>query len=73
MTSRTAWEKNYTEFEACHGMPARGTKELNWKEIQYKIGHKGLDCKMKKVIEANKGCPCGRIEKQDWLVALRPK
>jgi hypothetical protein len=27
------WEANYTDFEACHGMPAKGTKKFNWMNI----------------------------------------
>jgi hypothetical protein len=29
MTSRDAWEENHADFEACNGMPRKGTKEYN--------------------------------------------
>ncbi len=29
MTSRDVWNENCTDFEACDGMPAQGTKKYN--------------------------------------------
>jgi hypothetical protein len=34
---KDAWEENATDFEACHGMPAKGTKEYNWKVTWLKV------------------------------------
>ncbi len=28
------WEEQYTEFEACNGMPVKGTTLQNWKKNQ---------------------------------------
>jgi hypothetical protein len=36
-------------------MPARGTKEYNWIQIQLKSGPAGLDAKIKKEIAMNEG------------------
>jgi hypothetical protein len=55
MTSRDGWEENYTDFEVCGVMPAKGTKEYNWKATQLKSGCSGLNAKIKKEIEVNEG------------------
>jgi hypothetical protein len=49
------WEENHADFEACDGMPAKGTKEFNWRQTQLSIRPAGLDTKIKKEIEANEG------------------
>ncbi len=55
MPSRDVWEENYADFEACEGMPARGTKEYNQRLTQLSSGPAGLNAKIKKEIEVNEG------------------
>ncbi len=46
--SKDKWDENYTEFKACDGMPAKGTKEYTWRQTQFSSGPFGLDAKIKK-------------------------
>ncbi len=66
MPSRDTWEENYTDFESCHGMPAKVTKELNWMQHQLNSGPAGLNAKIKKEIKANEGDIVWRIGKRDF-------
>jgi hypothetical protein len=50
---RDVWEENYTDVEACDGMPAKGAKEYNWMKHQLSSEPAGLHAKMG--IDMNEG------------------
>ncbi len=62
----------FSDFEECHSMPARGTKEPNWKTTQLSNGPKCLDAKIKRRSKQMKEASCGGIGKQDcWIVLCK--
>jgi hypothetical protein len=71
--SKNVWEQNYTDFEACDGMPAQGTKEYTWEQTQLSSGPASLDAKIKKEIEANDGGTMWRDRKPRLLDCIVPK
>jgi hypothetical protein len=73
MSSRDVWEQDYTDFKACEGMPARGSKEYNWRQNQLSNGPAGLGANIKKEIEANEGGTVWRDRKARLLNCVAQK
>ncbi len=73
MTSKDVWEKNYANFEACDGMPAKWTKEYNVRQKQLSSGPFGLDGKVKKEIEVIEGGTMWRDRKASLASCIATK
>jgi hypothetical protein len=73
MPSRDVWEENYADFEACDGLPTKGTKEYNWMKHQSSSGPACSDAKIKKEIELNEGGTVlrDRKAKMDGCIATK--